>query len=159
YFPKAQIVFGGPNFEAVMGETFHRRLSFIDFVCSGEADDTFPELIKRLAYNHPIHDLPGIVYRRATETVATRQAPMKSDPDRLPMPDFSDYFQRVRQTPLPPWVDPCVLMETARGCWWGEKNHCTFCGLNSLSMKYRSKTSDRAVAEVVAMKQNYDIRF
>src|SRR5262249_3421885 len=97
YFPNAQIVFGGPNFEAVMGETLHRRVSFIDFVCSGEADDTFPELIKRLAYNHPIPDLPGIVYRRGTETVATPQAPMKSDLDRLPMPDFSDYFQRVRQ--------------------------------------------------------------
>ena len=120
----------------------------MDFVCSGEADDTFPELIKRLAYRHPIDDLPGIVHRRNGVSHATAPAPMTTRLDRLPIPDFSDYFSRVRQMPLPPGADPCVLIETSRGCWWGEKNHCTFCGLNSQSMEYRSKSAERSIAEV-----------
>src|SRR3569623_193287 len=30
-------------------------------------------------------------------------------------------------------------METSRGCWWGAKNHCTFCGLNGEGMAFREK--------------------
>lgn len=159
HFPHILTVFGGPNFEAGMGQAFHRLLGYVDFVCSGEADDTFPELIKRLTYNHPIDDLPGLVYRRGGKTAVTGNAPMTSRLDKLPIPDFSDYFARVRRMPLPPGADPCVLLETSRGCWWGEKNHCTFCGLNSQSMEYRSKSADRAVAEVEELKQRYGINF
>lgn len=157
--PGKIIVFGGPNFEAVMGETYHRLLDYIDFVCSGEADDTFPELIKRLAFNHPIDDLPGIVHRCRGVSRATGAAPMTTRLDALPIPDFTDYFARVRRLALPPGVDPCVLLETSRGCWWGEKNHCTFCGLNSQAMTYRSKSADRAVAEVAELKDRYGISF
>jgi hypothetical protein len=39
-------------------------------------------------------------------------------------------------------------METARGCWWGERQHCTFCGLNGATMAFRSKTPDRVVSEI-----------
>ena len=158
-YPDTLTVFGGPNFEAIMGRTFHRLLDYIDFVCSGEADDTFPELIKRLAYQHPIDDLPGIVYRRNGVSLATAAAPMTTRLDRLPIPDFSDYFARVRQMPLPPGADPCVLIETSRGCWWGEKNHCTFCGLNSQSMEYRSKSADRAIYEVEQLQKQYGVNF
>jgi radical SAM superfamily enzyme YgiQ (UPF0313 family) len=35
-------------------------------------------------------------------------------------------------------VEPVLLFETSRGCWWGEKAHCTFCGLNGASMNYRA---------------------
>jgi ribosomal peptide maturation radical SAM protein 1 len=158
-YPDKLTVFGGPNFEAVMGRTFHRLLSYIDFVCSGEADDTFPELIKRLAYGHPIDDLPGLVYRRNGISHATGNGPMTTRLDQLPIPDFSDYFARVRRMALPPGADPCVLLETSRGCWWGEKNHCTFCGLNAQSMEYRTKSADRAVAEVEELKNRYGVSF
>ena len=35
-------------------------------------------------------------------------------------------------------VEPILLFETSRGCWWGEKAHCTFCGLNGTTMNYRA---------------------
>ena len=35
--------------------------------------------------------------------------------------------------------------ETARGCWWGERQHCTFCGLNGATMAFRSKTPERVL--------------
>jgi ribosomal peptide maturation radical SAM protein 1 len=60
---------------------------------------------------------------------------------------------------LPSGVEASVLLETSRGCWWGEKNHCTFCGLNSQAMTYRSKSADRAVAEVEQLKKLYGITF
>ena len=44
-------------------------------------------------------------------------------------------------------VRPLMVMETARGCWWDAKHHCTFCGLNGEFMGFRSKSPLRALAE------------
>ncbi len=38
-------------------------------------------------------------------------------------------------------VKPILLFETARGCWWGAKAHCTFCGLNGATMSYRAMST------------------
>jgi ribosomal peptide maturation radical SAM protein 1 len=45
-------------------------------------------------------------------------------------------------------VLPTLLLETSRGCWWGAKSHCTFCGLNGGTMAFRSKGSRRALDEL-----------
>jgi magnesium-protoporphyrin IX monomethyl ester (oxidative) cyclase len=39
------------------------------------------------------------------------------------------------------------MFETSRGCWWGERAHCTFCGLNGQTMAYRAMSPDLAVAQ------------
>ena len=41
-----------------------------------------------------------------------------------------------------------MFVETSRGCWWGERMHCTFCGLNGATMAFRSKSAPRALAEL-----------
>jgi ribosomal peptide maturation radical SAM protein 1 len=51
-----------------------------------------------------------------------------------------------------------LLLETARGCWWGEKHHCTFCGLNSDDMTFRSKTPEKALEEMDYLASRYQIR-
>src|SRR5205807_8166536 len=45
-------------------------------------------------------------------------------------------------------VVPSLLFETSRGCWWGAKSHCTFCGLNGGAMAFRSKSSGRVMEEL-----------
>jgi ribosomal peptide maturation radical SAM protein 1 len=49
-------------------------------------------------------------------------------------------------------------METSRGCWWGQKHHCTFCGLNGMGMAYRSKSCSRAFDEILHLVETYGIR-
>jgi len=51
-----------------------------------------------------------------------------------------------------------VTFETSRGCWWGAKHHCTFCGLNGLAMTYRSKQPQRALDELIALSRRYPDR-
>lgn len=38
-------------------------------------------------------------------------------------------------------------IETTRGCWWGAKCHCTFCGRNADRVDFRAKSPARAVAK------------
>ncbi|MNQ81592.1 Radical SAM superfamily protein [compost metagenome] len=61
--------------------------------------------------------------------------------DEIPIPDYSDFVIEARLFGLisDDWQLP---YETSRGCWWGEKHHCTFCGLNGQQMKYRLKSTE-----------------
>ena len=80
------------------------------------------------------------------------------DLDSLPYPDFDDYFQRYAASPLKECFEPLLFFETSRGCWWGQKHHCKFCGLNGASLVYRSKSPRRAVDELVYLARRYGVR-
>jgi ribosomal peptide maturation radical SAM protein 1 len=152
-YPKISIVFGGANWEADMGHELHRQFPFIDYVCSGEADESFPALVQRVFARTPmngeVEPIPGIVYRdQNKKSVSSGSADLIRDMDALPVPDFSDYFHDFKQCTVSAPVSPTLLFETSRGCWWGAKSHCTFCGLNGGTMAFRSKTPRRALDEI-----------
>jgi ribosomal peptide maturation radical SAM protein 1 len=78
--------------------------------------------------------------------------------DDLPRPDYSDYFavlERFGETAVLGDTHPMLVFETSRGCWWGEKHHCTFCGLNAMTMTYRSKSPDRVLDELAVLTDRY----
>lgn len=154
--PEIITVFGGANFEGVMGVEMHRLFPFIDIVCSGEADRVFPELVQRLRAGEPVHELGGVTSRLGGETV-TGHTPQSfiANLNELPYPDHSDYFRDRDNSASKELVAAEVTMETSRGCWWGQKHHCTFCGLNGMGMTYRSKTPDRAYREIRHMLSSY----
>ncbi len=155
--PSATIVFGGANWEEEMGQALHEQFPFIDVVCSGEADRSFPELLERLAQGQEPSEVGGVVYRRDGATVATGRAEMVRDLDALPIPDFDDYFRDLAAAPVAADVTPMVLFETSRGCWWGAKHHCTFCGLNGGTMAFRSKSAERVMEEIQVLRGRYGV--
>lgn len=73
---------------------------------------------------------------------------MVRDMDALPYPDFDDYFDRLNASPLKDEIHSTLFFETSRGCWWGQKHHCKFCGLNGSTLAFRSKSPQRAVDEL-----------
>lgn len=148
--PRIATVFGGANWEGEMGQELHRQFPFVDYVCSGEADESFPPLAALLLENAVQGaTLPsGIVYREDGRTLSTGRAAPVRNLDALPIPDFSDYFRDWSDSGAALAVAPTVLVETSRGCWWGDKSHCTFCGLNGATLAFRSKSAPRALREM-----------
>jgi ribosomal peptide maturation radical SAM protein 1 len=150
--PDALIVFGGANCEGVMGAETIRQFSFIDAVVSGEADIVFPELARRMLKGEPFEGLPGVRTRRGIEddfaSGRFTNAPVTRDLDSLPYPNYADYFQQFKASRFGNDWRPSIFFETSRGCWWGEKMHCTFCGLNGQTMAFRSKSPGRALEEL-----------
>lgn len=159
--PRISVVFGGANCEDLMGLALHRNFPFVDFVCSGEADISLPRLIRALADGGNPHGIPGVISRRAGESYASTLVPERvSDLDDLPYPSFDDYFeQRALYSAGRGQAARGILLETSRGCWWGEKHHCTFCGLNGLAMTYRKKSAERALAEIVELSERYKAEY
>lgn len=156
-YPEKTIVFGGANCEGVMGLELHRRFPWIDYVCSGESDNSFPALVKRLDAHQPPDGIPGVIHRRGGDSRLAAPPDRIHDMDRLPDPDYEDYFAALRASSLGPRIQPALLIESARGCWWGAKAHCTFCGLNGSTMAFRGKSAERVYAELERQKARYGI--
>jgi len=151
------IVFGGANWEGEMGLELLRQHDFVDFACSGEADWLFPDLVRRLAASAGLEMMPGLFYRQGGKVVENglQTAPIY-DLDSLPIPDFDDYFAQLESSGLGFTPDQIHLpIETSRGCWWGERSQCTFCGLNPELMKFRSKSGPRSLEEFAALAKRY----
>jgi ribosomal peptide maturation radical SAM protein 1 len=79
--------------------------------------------------------------------------------DEVPTPTYDDYFGRLARTPLRSklWPEVAILFESSRGCWWGAKSHCTFCGLNDSLIKFRSKPASRVAEEILGMATRYGV--
>lgn len=137
--PEITIVVGGAACEGCMGPELLRQFPEIDCVVSGEADKTFPDLIEKW----------GRDGRKPSDRQCITWASGAVDHlDAIPYPDFDDYFARLALSPLRDEVESLLFFETSRGCWWGKKCRCTFCGLNGDRLGYRSKTPSRVVDEL-----------
>jgi ribosomal peptide maturation radical SAM protein 1 len=102
--------------------------------------------------------IPGLVYRDNGRSRNGAPADKIHDMDALPDPDYTDFFASVKASKLSPDLRPAMLIETARGCWWGAKNHCTFCGLNGETMVFRAKSTPRVLGEIERQLEQHGIR-
>lgn len=150
-WPDLKILFGGANWEGEMGRELHARFPFVDMVCQGEADESLPRLVAALASGKSVSELdglPGLLARVDGRPIVMAPARPVTDMDALPTPDYSDYFRALETSGAAAEVVPTLMFETSRGCWWGAKSHCTFCGLNGHGLAFRSKTGYRALEEL-----------
>ncbi|MBY0473994.1 MAG: RiPP maturation radical SAM C-methyltransferase [Nitrosomonas sp.] len=164
-WPNIVIVFGGANVDGPAAETVVNHFGPVDVVFRGEADIAFPRFVQALLDDRPIAQIDGMVVSNSFGKLLRRSSSAESSQsvvqfhksneqvnplitlNDLPYPDFEDFFeQRLGREQI--IESPSLVFEGSRGCWWGAKSHCTFCGLNATTMTFRQKTSERALAEV-----------
>jgi ribosomal peptide maturation radical SAM protein 1 len=135
------ILFGGANCEDDMGRALSESFPFIDCVVSGEAEEVIVGIVR------PLVDGDGAAPPRFVQGAMVRNL------DALPLPAFDDYFAAAARTSFgeATWL----AAESSRGCWWGAKSHCTFCGLNGGTMAFRSKSPERFAEELDTLSQRY----
>jgi len=156
--PDITICFGGANCEGPMGRALIENFPQIDYVFSGEAEYSFPEFVQRFLAGASPSASSSSVYSRfkrdsppligLTGPGAAPESRTIVEMDELPTPDFSDYFRTIEAMSFRDRVVPGLLFETSRGCWWGARTHCRFCGLNGSSMTYRTKSPGRVLREL-----------
>ena len=152
--PDIFIAFGGANCEGEMGRGLFSSFPFLDAVVSGPGEVVFPALVSDILANKTPQARPGVSLRTATEpplvinTASHWVAPEFSSMDQLPTPDYTHYFEAVSRSPFSSEITSIVTVELSRGCWWGAKHHCTFCGLNGQTMAFREKSEERVLAEL-----------
>jgi ribosomal peptide maturation radical SAM protein 1 len=159
--PDKWIVFGGSHCEGEMGLGLHESYPWIDFVCRGEGERLLVDLVGELASDAPAFAaLPGLVWREDGATRAGGEHSERLDDlDRLPRPAYDDWMHQLRRAAPTLTPDDLELpLEASRGCWYGQKHHCTFCGLNGRSLTFRSKSPGRVLDELRDL-DRHGIRF
>lgn len=161
--PDVITVIGGANCEGPMGVATKRAFDWVDFVFSGEGDTSFHQLCQQLLEKGGevgISDLPEGVISAGNMDDFTTAPPRASvwDMDQVPTPNYDDYFEAIHNSKIGDYIHPGLPVQTSRGCWWGQQHHCTFCGLNGESMKYRSKSPERVLEEFSYLSRRYGTR-
>ncbi|HEY2404443.1 MAG TPA: RiPP maturation radical SAM C-methyltransferase [Polyangiaceae bacterium] len=129
HVPQARVVLGGASCTDPMGRQILAAYPYVDLVVSGAGE------------------LPLLKLARGEEPAERFiESYQPVDLDALPTPDFSVLLEQAGEFSADPRF--MLTFESSRGCWWGEKMHCRFCGLNGKQMRFSEKSSARVLAEV-----------
>lgn len=158
--PWIQVLAGGACFDDEMGQEYHRALPHIlDHVFMGEAEASFQEWLRRHCAGESTAGIPGVTWHEGGEMRLIPGHPLK-DMNSSPVPDYDDFFleqERVRQATGKVFNIEFLPFESSRGCWWGQKNHCLFCGINPELMSFREKSTDRVIQEMMHLTSRYRV--
>ena len=134
------VIGGGPHPSALPKETLQETM--LDAVLIGEADYSFRDICD----GYPLSDILGISYRDDDQIFSTKQRPLITNLDELPMPawhlyNISDYHKISR---LLCKRLPMTTAEFSRGCVY----RCDFCASKiTMSLGYRKKSPNRCAEE------------
>lgn len=166
--PDVVTMIGGANCEAEMGRATHANFPWVDYVISGEADTLISPLmrliLKKGAGLETSEVMKGVLCPAHREQGypdrghCSGSSISSFDLDSLPRPDFDEYFERLKSLPdVSRYVTPGLPVESSRGCWWGEKKGCVFCGLNGMRKEFRARTPQVVMDEMNAQNSFYGV--
>jgi ribosomal peptide maturation radical SAM protein 1 len=154
--PSVQILCGGTGCDGQMGPALLEAFPEFDAVLQGEAEDSFIPAIQSLLGLREGVSPPTLLGRDTLfEPCTTAEVPRFPSLSTLLLPDYTAFLaqRKCSEHPKRPLT---LLIETSRGCWWGVKHHCTFCGIKSVSDPYRSRSSENAYEQIQTLTKLYE---
>ncbi len=154
--PDLYVVVGGSTFSGMPAAGLLRQMPEIDAIASGEGERPLEALLRHLCVApgaRPPEDIEGLTTRQTPGHVPVRFSQM-TQLDRLPAPDYDDYFAQVAGLPPHQRFFPTLPVEMSRGCWWrrprpgSSVQGCAFCNLNLQWRGYRSKSAEQITDEI-----------
>ncbi len=164
--PNIKTVMGGFTCFGAAGIAMLKEFPFLDYVFFGESDEIFASVCSGILRGED-RGLPYGVLRNGGPYPEIPPHRITHCMDGIPVPDYDEYFQFISSCPdfggSPSEQDwsrhgIVLLLEASRGCWWGEKTPCTFCGLNGKIRTFRKKSPIKVVKEVSEITGKYHCR-
>ena len=107
----ATIILGGPEVSYRAKDILNNN-SYIDYVLSGEGEETYPELLNKLKCKESISTVAGLNYRNGEKVISVPEKEYTSTP---PSPYTNDFYNNLKGR--------IAYIETSRGCPY----RCAFC--------------------------------
>ena len=147
------LILGGPNCEYPSSFILSEELSHFDYIISGYGVSAMIQLLQFLLKEDTknLWKIKGLYSRNINKQRADLQVNYKQyyygEPyglnDILSI-DYTDFYHSYYNK-LGLKNKPIVFFETSRGCWWAEKEGCTFCAINGNEKKYTCMSSQKAI--------------
>jgi ribosomal peptide maturation radical SAM protein 1 len=155
--PNLLIVLGGYAVQHENGVEVLKAFPWIDAIARGDGEPVAAALARASVGEGSIDRIDGLL-TRADLGEKTERPPRRWDMARSLPPNYDDWFEdlkRIEHEHAIVLKSPYLYMESSRGCWWGQKHHCTFCGIDEDSLQYRSKSPAQVIAEIRALRSRY----
>jgi ribosomal peptide maturation radical SAM protein 1 len=155
--PSTAIIFGGANCDGPMGAALHRNYPFVDYVVRGECEIVLPQLVDRILAGGDGEGLDGVCWRRGGAPVANPQWHPAVPAELIAETSYDNWYAAFSGSPVCSWVAPYLVLQGSRGCWWGARHHCTFCGIPDATIGFRAQPAARLRSELAALAARYRI--
>lgn len=147
YDPSIFIVLGGYALKGTTGETIGSSFDWVDLIVQGDGEEIIVDITEKVLNN--------VIIEKSKNKII--HAP-KIDLETSPIPDYSDWFTGIKtlyETDKIKINTRVLPVESSRGCWWGEKTHCVFCGIDEDTLKYRHKSADTTLNMLRELRKRY----
>jgi ribosomal peptide maturation radical SAM protein 1 len=156
-FPSLRIVFGGSQCAGPMGRTILRICPYVDAVVHIEGELVLTDLVRRFRDGRTLAGLSGVSHRTSHGEVVTEPAAelVLGGSRKLDL-NYDAYFHRLVRLGLAEKMNPWLPFESSRGCWYGQKVQCTFCGLHDI-MEFRAWDADVVLKQLEQFQERYGV--
>ena len=146
HFPETLLVFGGPHTHLYPEEVL--RNQNVDYVLTGEGENTFPLFIDSIEKGADLSKVPGLFFRDSDGKTVKGQPPVYvKDLDDLPPPDFNviplEKYSSVMDNGL------TAMLITSRGCPF----HCVYCDRPHMGNAYRVHSPQRVLEDLLQVRK------
>jgi len=146
---RVKIVWGGVHSSLLPLQTL--RSKYVDIVCIGEGELTFPELVEALKTKKDLDKIKGIGYKKGKRSILTGRrefADMNSFPEpSYDLVDIKKYLRCYRG-------EKYFFLETSRGCVF----NCGYCYNRSFNFsRFRCQSSSKIIERIKYLSERFKI--
>ncbi len=156
--PDLLIVFGGYALEGPPGLEALRACPAMDAVVLGDGEPVISALAQTSIGRQRLNEIPGVLTRENPKGLPRA----KYEVDASPPPDYSDWFDDLARLKEQDKITVRTFnlpIESSRGCWWGQKQHCTFCGIDDATLQYRQKRPATVLDLLAEMRRRHGVSY
>ncbi len=139
--PAVKVMLGGAHVHIYPRETL--AFDFVDFVFTGEAEETAADLLNRWDDPAQYRFIPGLYYKISGQIMFGPPAILHDHLDSLPFPAREVVKQHLYVSPLTEKAT-VTSMITSRGCPF----QCIYCARIHLGKHFRARSADNVVDEM-----------
>lgn len=131
---------GGSACDGDMAEGIQTLSPNVDYIFSGESEVSWRDFLNK----YKSDNLPS-------NRIITGKYLSNLDEILCGENTYFDYYNQINYLNIVKDEETSILYESSRGCWWGERNKCTFCGVNGWNKHYRHKSEQKVIDELSKM--------
>ncbi|ADZ70543.1 RiPP maturation radical SAM C-methyltransferase [Polymorphum gilvum] len=148
--PGLKVLFGGTGCDGDMAAALLEAFPEVDAVMTGDADRTIAAGVRHLA-GEPVPAPANLLTRAAQHTTPAQIHIDAAELEARARPRYDGYIAQRAASPYAHTHDLTLLFEGSRGCWWGDKRHCKFCGIRTVQEGFRQRSPQAVLDEIVAL--------
>ena len=156
---RPRVVLGGVFATSAPKLALEKAENTVDYLLTGEGENTFPEFCRRLEMGEEMDGLEGCWYYK-NGSLITNNLPMPVDVNKIPLPDYSLFQESRFYRPMQGKLWRMFPIETHRGCPYT----CAYCNTPAMISRYkdedkrffRKKSIDNIEQEIKHCIKNYN---